>query len=84
MIGVSADTAERAESFRESLDVPYPMVGDPNGAILRAYRVRWPLLGWAQRVSYVIGGDRRIRSAFHSEFDASAHVTHALKETASH
>jgi peroxiredoxin Q/BCP len=82
VIGVSADTPERAASFRQSLEVPYPMVGDPQGAILRSYKVRWPLLGLAQRVSYLIGRDRRIQSAYHSELNAKAHITHALEEAA--
>jgi peroxiredoxin len=53
------------------------MVGDPDGQILRAYGVRWPVLGIARRVSYVVGRDRRIQRALHSEFDADAHVSGA-------
>ena len=82
MIGVSADKPETAASFRESLDLPYPLVGDPKGDILRAYKVRWPLVGLARRVSYLIGRDRRIESAYHSELHAKAHVAHALEEAA--
>lgn len=82
MIGVSADKPETAARFAESLDLPYPLVGDPQGDILRAYKVRWPLVGLAQRVSYVIGRDRRIESAYHSELHAKAHVARALEETA--
>ena len=50
------------------------MVGDPEGRILSAYGVRWPVLGIARRVSYVVGRDRRIQWALHGEFDADAHV----------
>jgi hypothetical protein len=39
-------------------------------------------VGLAQRVSYVIGRDRRIESAYHSELHATAHITHALEEAA--
>jgi peroxiredoxin len=52
-------------------------VGDPEGRILRAYEVRWPVLGLARRVTYVIGRDRRVRDAFHSERDPEAHVERA-------
>jgi len=76
---VSADSQQRNEDFRKSLELPYPLVGDPGGAILRAYKVRWPLVGLAQRVSYVVGRDRKIESAYHSELDADAHVARACE-----
>ena len=52
-------------------------MGDPQGRILRGYRVRWPFLGLAQRVTYVVGRSRKVRLAFHSELDADAHVQKA-------
>lgn len=76
-MGVSNDSQETSDRFRASLDLPYPMVGDSSGKLLRAYAVRWPVLGVARRVSFVVGRDRKIRRAFHSEFDAEAHVTEA-------
>lgn len=78
MIGVSADTPETSERFRCSLELPYPMVGDPEGRILRAYGVRWPLIGLARRATYVIGKDRKVRLAFRSERDVDGHVKQAV------
>ena len=77
MIGVSKDDQETSERFRKSLDLPFPMVGDSSGAILRAYRVRWPLIGLARRVTYVVGHDRRIRSAYESQHHVDHHVAQA-------
>jgi peroxiredoxin Q/BCP len=74
VVGVSKDRQETSDRFRKSLELPYPLVGDPEGVILRAYKVRWPLVGLARRVTYVVGRDRKIRQAFHSEFDIDAHV----------
>ena len=74
MIGVSADSQETNDRFRKSLDLPFALVGDPEGTILRAYRVRWPLVGLAQRVTYAIGKNRRILLAFHSELRPAAHA----------
>ena len=75
---MSADAPEKSERFRQSLELPFPMVGDPSGRILRDYRVRWPLLGLARRVSYVIGSDRKIRLAHRAELDVESHVQKAL------
>ncbi len=67
------------DRFRESLDLPFPLVGDPEGAILRAYHVRWPMFGTAQRVTYVISRKAQVRVAFHSEFRFDAHVAKACE-----
>jgi peroxiredoxin Q/BCP len=42
VVGVSGDTQETNGRFGESLGLPFPLVGDPDGTILKAYRVRWP------------------------------------------
>lgn len=54
-------------------------MGDPEGEITRAYKVQWPLIGLAQRVTYVVGRDRLVRLAFHSEFDIDAHMAQACE-----
>jgi thioredoxin-dependent peroxiredoxin len=74
VVGVSRDSQETNDRFRKSLDLPFPLVGDPKGRITTAYKVRWPIIGLARRVTYVVGPDRRIRLAYHSELDATAHV----------
>jgi len=73
-VGVSKDSQETNDRFRSSLELPYPMVGDPEGKILAAYDVRWPIIGICRRVSYVVGRDGKIRYAFKSETNPDAHV----------
>jgi peroxiredoxin Q/BCP len=79
-VGVSADNEQRSRKFAEQLQLTYPLVADPKGAILRAYDVRWPLVGLAQRSTFVIGRDRKVRMAFHSERDIEKHLTQASAE----
>ena len=45
--------------------------------MLKQYGVRIPVLGMAQRVTYVVGRDGRIESAFKSQFDVEEHVKEA-------
>jgi peroxiredoxin len=75
VVGVSGDDQETNDRFRESLGLPFPVVGDPDGAILRAYRVRWPMVGLARRVTYLIDGSRKVKLAVHAEFDVGQHVS---------
>ena len=79
MVGVSSDSQETNDRFGKSLDLPYPLVGDPGGRIARAFGVRWPLIGLARRASVLVGQDGKVRAAFHSELDADAHVEKALE-----
>ena len=83
MVGVSADSQERNDEFRKALELPYALVGDPNGDVLRAYGVRVPVLGLARRVTYVIGRDGKIGHIYSNSFDAEVHVakTCALVES---
>jgi thioredoxin-dependent peroxiredoxin len=76
-VGVSADDQETSDRFGASLDLPYPMVGDPAGRILKAYEVRWPLIGVAHRVTYLVGADRRVQQVIRGERDADHHVAEA-------
>jgi alkyl hydroperoxide reductase subunit AhpC len=55
-------------------------VADPQGEVLRAYDVRWPIVGLAQRATFVVGRDRRIKMALHSERDVEKHLTQASAE----
>ena len=79
MIGVSRDTQETNDRFKQSLGLPYTLVGDPEETIIRAYDVRWPIIGVTQRVTYVIARNRKIRIAFHSELDMDAHSAQACR-----
>jgi peroxiredoxin Q/BCP len=82
VIGVSRDPQETSDRFKASLGLPFSLVGDPEERIIRAYDVRWPIVGLTQRVTYMIGRNRKIRLAFHSELDMDAHSEQACKTLA--
>lgn len=79
MIGISRDDQETNDRFRESLGLPYPLLGDPEGTISDAYKVSWPLIGRSQRVTYLVARDHRIRLAFHDELRMDAHPGQACE-----
>ena len=79
---MSTDDAATLSRFHQEEALPYPLVSDAAGEITRAYRVRWPILGLARRVTYLIGPDRKVRLAFHGERDVKAHPDRVLQEAA--
>ena len=78
-MGITGGPQEKCDRFRESLDLPYPLVGDPGGAILKAYRARWPIIGLARRTTYVIGTDKKIQLAYNNERNMTAHAARAME-----
>lgn len=57
---MSRDSQEKNDEFARSLDLQYPLVGDPEGEICQAWGTKIPLLGLSKRVSFVVDSDGRI------------------------
>jgi thioredoxin-dependent peroxiredoxin len=68
VVGISTDDHDKQCKFAASMNAPFPMIGDSKGEITRDYDVRWPLIGRAQRVTYVLDPTRKILAVFRHEF----------------
>ena len=82
LLGVSTDDFKTQCDFTESLQSPFPMIADQDGAIARSFDIVWPLLKMVQRVTFVIDEEGIIRGAFHFEVRIGQHaknVVHLLK-----
>lgn len=84
LVGVSTDEHDTQCRFASSLGAPFPIIGDHDRAISRAYDVLWPIIGVAHRVTYVVGpeasGDGRVVEAvFHHELNVTAHRDEVLR-----
>lgn len=73
VVGISTDDLETQCSFAKSLEAPFPMIADADRNISRAYDVLWPVIGMAQRVTYIVSAERIIEAAFRHEIDVKAH-----------
>ncbi len=74
MVAVSTDSQSTNDRFQEELCLPFPVVGDPEGEITRLYGARWPIVGMARRITYLVGRDKKVKLAFESQFDVKAHL----------
>jgi thioredoxin-dependent peroxiredoxin len=79
VVGVSTDAHDTQCRFAQSMDAQFPIVADTDGAIARAYDVRWPIVGLAQRVTYIVSPERIVVAAFHHEIQATQHVDDVLR-----
>lgn len=77
IIGVSADSDDSHEKFRDAYQVPFPLLTDRDKHIGRAYEV-WgglgSLLGMVKRVTFVIDKQGRIADRLEGAFSAATHV----------
>lgn len=77
--GVSTDDFKTQCDFASSTQAPFPILPDPEHTISKAYDVLWPVVGVAQRVTFVIGPDMNIEAVFHHELAVSRHRDDVLK-----
>ena len=67
VIGISTDDQETQQRFAETYNLPYLLLSDKDGSISKSYGVFRKLLFLVQfsdRVTYVIGEDKRIEAVF--------------------
>jgi peroxiredoxin Q/BCP len=60
VLGVSMDTLETQTKFAESLNLPFPLLADPEGVAAKAYGVANVEKGFANRVTFVIEKDGKV------------------------
>jgi thioredoxin-dependent peroxiredoxin len=79
VVGISTDDQATQCDFAQSLRAPFPMIADADRSISRAYDVLWPIVGLAQRVTYVVSPKRIIEAVFHYELRVQEHRNDVLR-----
>ncbi len=62
VVGVSTDDVATQRKWKESLNVPYTLLSDKGGKVSAKYGGNIPILGYANRATYVIDRDGTIQS----------------------
>lgn len=60
VVGISTDDAATLKRFREQHGLPYPLLSDADGAVARRYGGVVPIVGVANRATFVVGQDGRV------------------------
>jgi peroxiredoxin Q/BCP len=78
IVGISCDGERSHADFRETHSLPFPLVSDCDSTLANSFGVK-PILGLIpDRVSFVIGRDRRILDVYRANIRCSSHVEHTL------
>jgi thioredoxin-dependent peroxiredoxin len=73
VVGVSSDGFDLQCEFARSLELAFPLIADPDGAIARQYGARRALLGFDRRVTYIVDPAGLIAAVFHHETAIGQH-----------
>jgi len=57
VLGISTDSPETLKKFKDEYKLPFVLLSDEKGAVIDQYGGRIPVLGVANRVTYVVGQD---------------------------
>jgi peroxiredoxin Q/BCP len=57
VVGVSTDSVEKLAKFKAEFNLPFVLLSDEKGTVVDQYPGRIPVLGVANRATYVIGQD---------------------------
>lgn len=60
MVGISTDSVETQRRFKEQNGLPYTLLSDEGGKVARQYGGVVPIVGVANRATWVVGRDGRI------------------------
>lgn len=81
VLGVSADDVKSHQAFSEKFNLPFSLLADPDSKIIKDYGVKMPVVGMANRITFLIDKLGVIRRVL-SEIDTKQHdrqVLEALK-----
>lgn len=79
VIGVSNDQIDTISKFsQQECAGKFSVAADPDSTVIKAYDAKLPLIGKADRVSYVIGRDGHVRYVY-SSMSPDGHIENTLK-----
>jgi len=78
VLGVSADDVGSHAAFAKKFNLPFPILADPDGALIHSYGVKMPLLTMAHRVTFIIDQRGVIRYRM-DKVDAARHDQQVLE-----
>ncbi|MFN9036593.1 MAG: peroxiredoxin [Planctomyces sp.] len=79
VVGVSSDTNDSHDRFRERHQLPFALISDQDGELRRLYQVPRTLGLFPGRTTFVIDSAGIIRRVFTAAFASDEHVAQALQ-----
>jgi peroxiredoxin Q/BCP len=77
VVGISTDSVETQRKFKDEYKLPYPLLSDAGGKVAKQYGGTLPVVGLAQRATYVVAQDGTIKEVVtgSAAFDPAGAIT---------
>jgi len=79
IVGISTDDPDTQCRFAGDLSLRFPLIADKDKRIASAYGVLWPLVGVAQRYTFVVSPQMQVEAVFHHELSMRQHRDDVLR-----
>jgi peroxiredoxin Q/BCP len=60
VVAISTDDLETMKKWKAELKAPYSFIADPDAKIVKLYDVKIPVVGLANRYTFVVGQDGKV------------------------
>ncbi len=83
VVGISQDDVASHKKFKKAYDLPFELLADEKGEVLKKYDADIPLLGgltgMSRRVTYLLDASHQIVAMYEGLFESKEHVEEMLK-----
>lgn len=73
IVGISPQSVDSHRRFVERYELPFPLLADAGGKVIRAYGVAGPLGFGVRRVTFLIGADGIVKNRVVADFLVRSH-----------
>ena len=84
IFGISKDSVKSHLKFKEQYKLPFELLSDRSGKVIKEYDALFPVINMPRRISYLVSPDKKIVEVFDNLFQAKDHIQRmktALKKT---
>lgn len=78
--GISTDSIATHHKFIKEYNLPFELLSDEAGKVIRKYDARIGFIGVTRRVTYLLDKNHIIKSVYENMFGAKEHIKMMLKE----
>ena len=79
IIGINRDKLHTHLKFIEKYDLPFELLSDETGEVVRAYGANIPFIRLIKRITYLINKEREVESVYESLFEYKNHMKEMIR-----
>lgn len=81
IVGISKDSIETHQRFINYYKLPFELLSDQSGEVLKKYEALIPFIGMPKRITYLLDTDHNIITSYENLFGAKKHIQEMLLKT---